>query len=271
MARILTKETTLKKQQDELGVESNFLNKISPKIMYSGIALFVIGLILKIFWKDADIIYIIGALAAFIGFGQKMKAKNNVDDIRKMKAGRKGEDMVLNQIQNRLNDYYYVLNDCTIQGSSGKAQIDHLIISDTGIFVVETKNYMGKIEGSAAANKVLQTKQNKNGSIEKISLSNPVSQNEYHCKILKEFLKIYKIEIDESLIKSIIIFANNYTEVIITDVNENAYVGKIFDSIQYITDFRSPLSIQDSVIISLLKALLKDFDESQLHQNAVTQ
>ena len=266
MAIILTKETTLKSQQEELNGESRLLEKISGKLMITGGALLIGGLILKIFWASADAIYILGGLLLFIGFGQTVKRKSNTNDINRMEAGGRGENMVLNEIKKKLNDSYYVLNDCTIKGISGrKAQNDHLIISEFGIFVIETKYYVGKLEGLATDRNIQQTKTTREGREEKIQLSNPVTQNDYHIEILKELLKEKKIEIPDSMIKSIIIFAHRKSEVNIFGVNNvSTYVGKIFDSIDFIRDTRSSELIGREKIIELLKVLIKDFDEKQL-------
>lgn len=43
---------------------------------------------------------------------------------------------------------YIDINDVTIQTPTGTTQIDHIIVSKFGIFVIETKNMSGWIFGS---------------------------------------------------------------------------------------------------------------------------
>lgn len=43
---------------------------------------------------------------------------------------------------------YVSINNITLSGSNGTTQIDHVIVSRFGIFVVETKNMEGWIYGS---------------------------------------------------------------------------------------------------------------------------
>lgn len=46
-----------------------------------------------------------------------------------------------------LSDEYHVWKDIVIQNNGYSVQIDHLVISPYGIFVIETKNYRGDIYG----------------------------------------------------------------------------------------------------------------------------
>ena len=43
---------------------------------------------------------------------------------------------------------YRLLNDVMLQTAYGTTQIDHIVVSVYGIFVIETKNYKGWITGS---------------------------------------------------------------------------------------------------------------------------
>ena len=61
--------------------------------------------------------------------------------------GRIGEIKVSLRLKALGNDYV-VLNDLLISQSEYSSQIDHLVISRFGIFVIETKNYKGWIFGN---------------------------------------------------------------------------------------------------------------------------
>lgn len=43
---------------------------------------------------------------------------------------------------------YKVINNVVLKSGDKTSQIDHIVISDYGIFVIETKNYKGWILGS---------------------------------------------------------------------------------------------------------------------------
>jgi len=81
---------------------------------------------------------------------------------------------------------YKPLNNITIQTSNGTTQIDHVIVSKFGIFVVETKNMAGWIFGSEK--QATWTQSLPGGT--KHSFQNPLRQNHRHIKALEEFLNI---------------------------------------------------------------------------------
>lgn len=60
--------------------------------------------------------------------------------------GWRGERAVQNTIRQKLNPLIYVdLHNVTLPTKDGSTQIDHLIFSPYGLFVLETKNYQGWI------------------------------------------------------------------------------------------------------------------------------
>lgn len=99
--------------------------------------------------------------------------------------GKIGEGSV-NLLLNRLDkEKYLVLNDVYIPKADGKtAQIDHIVISPFGIFVIETKNYRGWITGGETSQYWTQTIYQK-----KEKLYNPIKQNSGHIKALKALLQ----------------------------------------------------------------------------------
>jgi hypothetical protein len=59
------------------------------------------------------------------------------------KGGRQGEKTVINTLTNNLNDEYYLINGAYLKGGGG--DIDHIVLGPTGVYVLETKNWSGKI------------------------------------------------------------------------------------------------------------------------------
>ena len=79
---------------------------------------------------------------------------------------------------------YRSLNNVTLNTSNGTTQIDHVIASRYGIFVIEAKNYQGWIFGSE---KQSEWTQSLPGG-KKFKFQNPLRQNYRHIKALSEFL-----------------------------------------------------------------------------------
>jgi hypothetical protein len=81
---------------------------------------------------------------------------------------------------------YRVFNNVTLPNfGGGTTQIDHIIVSVYGIFVVETKNINGWIYGKENEPNWTQTFFSK-----KFPFQNPLRQNYKHIKTVSEILKI---------------------------------------------------------------------------------
>ena len=80
---------------------------------------------------------------------------------------------------------YHLIKNVTLPTESGTTQIDHIIVSKYGIFVVETKNMKGWIFGSEKQSNWTQ-KIYKNT----VSFQNPLRQNYKHTKTLASLLNI---------------------------------------------------------------------------------
>ena len=93
---------------------------------------------------------------------------------------------------------YKILKDIMIKIEGKTHQIDHIILSKYGIFVIETKNYFGKIIGNEYKEQWTQYL-GKN----KYHFHNPIWQNYGHIKTLSEYL-----ELPEDKFISIVCFSN---------------------------------------------------------------
>ena len=62
--------------------------------------------------------------------------------------GKIGEKVVAGKLERLPKDQYRILNNVMIPTPQGSSQIDHLVVSIYGLFVIETKNYNGWIYGS---------------------------------------------------------------------------------------------------------------------------
>lgn len=80
-------------------------------------------------------------------------------------------------------DIYREVNNVTLPTSNGTTQIDHIIVSRYGIFVLETKNMEGWIFGSENQPKWTQSFRKS-----RFQFQNPLHQNYRHIKALEEFL-----------------------------------------------------------------------------------
>lgn len=113
--------------------------------------------------------------------------------------GKIGELDVSHELNKLPGNKYSIVNNVMLYDENGKShQIDHIVFSKFGIFVIETKNFEGLIKGNTYDKQWIQilgkTKNN---------FYNPVHQNYGHIKVLEE-----KLNIKENKFISIVCFSD---------------------------------------------------------------
>lgn len=111
-------------------------------------------------------------------------------------------------------------------------EIDILAVHNTGIYILECKNYFGSVEGSVNDTKWYQT--NKDGI--KCEVPNPIKQNKYHLKAVKSLLNNFDLPY-----YSIVIFSNKCKMPNISYKADNTYIiyqKELVSLIQYLTSQR---------------------------------
>ncbi len=99
-----------------------------------------------------------------------------------------------------LSKDYRIYNDVRIYVNGRKCQIDHLILSRYGIFVIETKSYLGLISG-----KSLDKKWRRSVLGKRYFTGNPLMQNQYHIDLLTQKLR-QVTGFNDQWLKSVIVF-----------------------------------------------------------------
>ena len=111
--------------------------------------------------------------------------------------GKLGEALVNLAAKLRLDkNTYHLIKDVTLPSGDGTTQIDHIVVSVYGVFVVETKYYRGWIFGSPKQKNWTQSIYRR-----KYSFQNPLLQNYKHVQTLKELLGL-----DDNQVHSVVVF-----------------------------------------------------------------
>lgn len=124
--------------------------------------------------------------------------------------GKMGEQRVSKRLLKLANKYGgSVIDDVIIPGENDKtSQIDHIYICNYGIYVVETKNYSGRIYGNDKQREWTQVLAYGNT---KNKLYNPVMQNQTHIYRLLQLLNVKAPAI------SVVVFVRGNTDYIDSD------------------------------------------------------
>lgn len=110
-------------------------------------------------------------------------------------AGNKGEAYFNNMLKSILrNDDVLIRNVC-LQVNGKEAEIDSLIINNNGIFIVEVKNYNGRLYGDIDDFEWTKEKISPGGNVFYKQVKNPIKQIKRQTYILSQFLKENNIRI----------------------------------------------------------------------------
>ena len=171
---------------------------------------------------SALIILVIGFVLGY--FAQRVQSSQN-----------SSEALVRQTIQNYFQSpNYHLLNHITLKHGSSTTQIDHILVSRFGVFVIETKNYKGWI--FANANQATWTQVLFKA---KFKFQNPIHQNHRHVIAVRELLDF----LPQDAIKSVVVFSGDAE--FKTDVPHGVY--KLPFLIDYLKDCKEELLSENRV------------------------
>ncbi len=141
-------------------------------------------------------------IIVFIGLFIRRIIMSSPDNI-----GKAGEKRVARKLD-WLPKEYIILNDIMLPTQYGTTQIDHIVVSPYGIFVIETKNYKGWIFGHEYSEEWKQSLLGKKRfwgwSSEQHKFRNPIRQNQAHTRAIKRITS----EVGEFPIIPIVVFSD---------------------------------------------------------------
>ena len=129
---------------------------------------------------------LIGLVAIYLLFGNTIK-------------GMFGEFRFKKKIEWWLNDYYRLISNAYFKTSFGTTQVDHILLTEKGIIVIEVKNY-ANVEVFCTERAKIWSVKYPNGKMFKPK--NPLHQNYGHIKAIERILGF-----SENII-SLVVFSN---------------------------------------------------------------
>ena len=175
--------------------------------------------------------------------------------------GRRGERQVAALLALLPKDKYKVINDLLIQRGGYSTQIDHVVVSVYGVFVIETKYYRGWIYGGE--NSEYWTK---NVYGHKYELRNPLWQNEGHVKTITKLIE------DPGLVPiyNVVAFSSQAK----LKIDRSLPVMYWRQVVPYIRRYREPVmseSYAEEIYNTLLSANVEDKGARKKHVQSVKQ
>lgn len=120
------------------------------------------------------------------------------------KKGQFGESRIYDDLA-QIDGNYAIITNCYLpKHNGGTTEVDLILIHESGVYVIESKNYSGWIFGSEDQPYWTQSLRSSYGSSQKHRFYNPLMQNQTHIRCLKSILH------DRSIpYYSYIVFGNN--------------------------------------------------------------
>lgn len=129
--------------------------------------------------------------------------------------GKLAEMRVHNKLA-KLSDEHQVFDDVLFKSNGKSTQIDHIVVSPYGVFIIETKGYKGRILGGEYAEYWTQ-----NIYGEKYQFYNPIRQNEGHIRFLSYLMR----DLGQIPMIPIVVF-NNKADIKV-NTNEHIVINRV--------------------------------------------
>lgn len=163
--------------------------------------------------------------------------------------------LIIGKTTEKIGKEKFVINNLLIEDNNNRtAQIDHIVINSNGVFIIETKNYSGRIYGKDTQKEWTQVL---NYGKVKNHFYSPVKQNLVHAYRIKELMP------DDTPINPIVVFVKGNISYI-----QSEYVYSLFDLIKKLkmqSAVQLPLEEQKNIYKILLSHNQNCTDKSREH------
>jgi Nuclease-related domain/Topoisomerase DNA binding C4 zinc finger len=175
-------------------------------------------------------------------------------------SGKRGESRIARKLGRLEKDRYIVLNDLLISTPTGTSQIDHVVLSRSGIHVIETKNYSGWIHGSEGSGQWTQSiYRTKN------RFPNPLKQNWGHVRALKQVLS----ELGDIPVYPIVVFAGSAELKNVKSQSPVVYGSELLKIIRKNKEFSLSRDQVREIEEKLVQSNMKDRFSKKAHINQI--
>lgn len=247
MAKILRSETSLGRRENELRRElaRTFWLRLAAwgPVAVLSVLLAVAAVRRASPWPLAGI-----PVLALLGLGVELRRREMADEVRNLEGGRRGENKMASILAERLADDHLVLNDLELRLGHDRAQIDHLVLAPSGIYVIESKYWAGTLSGDVVDSNWTQ----KNRGFPR-TVKSPVKQCERQRRML---ISLFNLRLPDDRIHPMAVFTHPRARLEIRGAE-----GRVFtlnQAVRYINDhcFDPPV-LTPSALRSLADDILR--------------
>ncbi len=111
------------------------------------------------------------------------------------RAGRRGESFATDQIRHVLREDDVLLTNVEISFDGRRTELDNLIINKYGVFIIEVKNYKGRLQGTEDDYEWKKYKDDGYGNTFLKNVKNPIRQVKRQVCLLAKSLDYYGVHV----------------------------------------------------------------------------
>lgn len=238
-------------------------NKIIILLIIADIFLLIWGVAYVLLCKEVGTIllfiyFTLVFIITFKIFHIKHRNKELLDQLNRCRIGIEGEREVCNELCKLLPNSYLIFNDLRIRVNNSSAQIDHLVIGQNGLFLVETKSYAGSI--TITENGDVCRRDRNTGK--KVISSKEKDQIMHHEYILRKKLSNLRFKtmdvnrINNLSINSILLFTHRAKH--IDGRTPFFFNGYANESVDFILNRESEINLSKNQINEIIKVLKRE-------------
>lgn len=232
MAKTLTNERNLLQRRQAIERDLLILKRMRLA-EWGAAALFLLaGLLLKTAGQAAGaFVLFIGGALVFLALGHEARRREQLEEQADTESMRGAKETVARLLDEKLANDHYVLNDLHLKVGREKCWIDHLVVAPSGMFVLNTMNWDGKIIGDTAKQAYTWKIRSPDGKVR--PARNPVGRTLRERRILCNWLKGTNLIWER--VFPLVVLANPNAEIQVTNAARRVLTPE--QAITFINDF----------------------------------
>lgn len=255
MARIMSQESSLTRKRAALARETRLLRRLFKWEVWLAALLLSAGLGWRL-WSGQAGLFWWGVVAVVCCGAHGLRVRQNAREDRIVEAGLRGETEVTRRLHEALDRTHYLFNDVRLTVGRARVQMDHLVICPRGVFVIETKNWRGRLVGEVGGD---QWQQIRKPGQAPVRVSNPVRQVQRQAAMLEAALG--RAGFDGVPITPFVVFLSTATTIEV----DSPDVPLLYPTacVQAIAQAAGPIVLEEQRLSAIVEWLVRVTDEPQ--------
>ena len=230
MAKTLTNERSLGRRQADIARELVFLKRMRILEWAGSLVCLAAGLLVKLSGGGVHLL-ILGVMLVFIALGHEARRGESAKELADMEGMRGAKEDVARLLDEKLANDHFVLNDLHLKVGREKCWIDHLVVAPSGIFVLNTLNWSGKIIGDTSKQAHVWKIRSPDGKAR--PARNPVGRTLRERRILCNWLKGTSLIWER--VFPLVVLAHPQAEIAVTNAERRVLTPE--QAVTFINDF----------------------------------